>query len=341
MLLSNNFAHGAKHALPCIFAAKSLALNKGEASLFARANPLGFILFKRNCDNPEQVKSLVASLKESVGRDCPILIDQEGGRVARLKPPHWAEYKPARIYGEMYENHGAESAKDLLRKDMKALAGELVALGINVDCAPVLDLLFAGAHDIIGDRAFSGDPEVVAELGEVVCETFIEAGITPVIKHIPGHGRALADSHKELPHVRGANLDDLLARDFAPFSALSKSRLGGQVWAMTAHMTYEALGDDLPMSLSAVSIQKVIRETIGFEGVLICDDLDMKALDAYGSSVAKKAVKALAAGCDLALYCDGKPGVMEELAEELPKISEQALLRLGKTGAGEGNMAVV
>ncbi len=339
MLLSNNFVHGAEHVLPCIFAVEGLTLSKGEASLFEQASPLGFILFKRNCDNPEQVKALVAILKESVGRDCPILIDQEGGRVARLKPPHWGEYKPMRFYGEMYERSGAESAKDSLRKDMRSLAGELTALGINVDCAPVLDLLFDGAHDIVGDRSFSSDPSVVAELGQVVCKTFIEAGVTPIIKHIPGHGRALADSHKELPHVKQAGWDELVAQDFAPFTALSKSEVGAQVWAMTAHMTYEALGDDLPMSLSATSINKVIRESIGFDGVLICDDLDMKALDAYGSSVAKKAVKALDAGCDLALYCDGKLKVMEELANELPRISDEALRRLGNA-SGTNNMVV-
>jgi beta-N-acetylhexosaminidase len=337
---SNNFVQGgAEKALPCIFAVESLALSKGETSLFEQANPFGFILFKRNCDNPEQVKALVDALKESVGRDCPILIDQEGGRVARLKPPHWGEYKPMRFYGEMYERSGAESAKDSLHKDMKALAGELTALGINVDCAPVLDLLFDDAHDIIGDRSFSGDPSVVAELGAVVCETFLEAGVTPIIKHIPGHGRALADSHKELPHVKEADWNELMVLDFAPFAALSKGNLGAQVWAMSAHMTYEALGDALPMSLSTASINKVIRGAIGFDGVLICDDLDMKALDAYGASVAKKAVKALVAGCDLALYCDGKLKVMEELASELPRISDEALRRL-RNVAGVNYMAV-
>jgi len=337
--MKNSFAEGSENVLPCIFAAAGLTLSKGEASLFAQANPLGFILFKRNCDNPAQVKALVEHLKELVGRDCPILIDQEGGRVARLKPPYWGVHKPMRYYGEMYERSGAESAKDSLRADMTALAGELTALGINVDCAPVLDLLFDGAHDIIGDRSFGGDPAIVAELGEVVCEAFIEAGVTPIIKHIPGHGRALSDSHKELPHVKNASFDDLIKKDFAPFTALSKTEVGAQVWAMTAHMTYEALGDDLPMSLSAASIQKVIREEIGFNGVLICDDLDMKALDAYGSSVAKKAVKALTAGCDLALYCAGKLSVMEELASELPRISNGALRRLGNA-AGVNNMAV-
>lgn len=328
MLLSNDFARNAEESLPCIFAMESLSLSNAERSLFAQSNPFGFILFKRNCDNPDQVKSLVRQLKDIVGRDCPILIDQEGGRISRLTPPHWGDYKPMRHYGQLYEQQGADVAKIALREDMGYLAGELEELGINVDCAPVLDLIFDGAHDIIGDRAFSGDPAIIAELGAVVCEMLLNAGVTPIIKHIPGHGRALADSHEELPHVRGAGWDDLVARDFAPFSALAKGKLGSKLWAMTAHMTYEALEDDMPMSLSSHSIDKVIRGHIGFDGVLICDDLDMKALDAYGSSVADKAVRSLDAGCDLALYCAGELDVMDELAEKLPKMSEQTLKRL-------------
>ncbi len=361
--MNNNFVEGAEKSLSCIFAVEGLALSKREASLFEEVNPFGFILFKRNCDNPEQVRILVDALKESVGRDCPILIDQEGGRVARLKPPHWAERNPMRFYGEMYERIGSESAREALRSDMKDLARELTGLGINVNCAPVLDLLFDGAHDIIGDRSFSGDPAVVADLGAVVCETFLEAGVTPIIKHIPGHGRALSDSHKALPRVKGVVWNELVELDFAPFKALSSGVMGRQIWAMTAHMTYDAfagagdvgdvsgdsgvgadgdVGDvngdsgvgadgvgDLPISLSAVAIEKVIRKEIGFDGVLICDDLDMKALDSYGSSVAEKAVKALAAGCDLALYCDGKFDVMEELAAELPQMNSKTLIRLG------------
>lgn len=329
MSFNRKFAKGAEHSLPCIFAVKGLSLSDGEASLFEQANPFGFILFKRNCDNPEQVKALVLDLKERVGRDCPILIDQEGGRVARLRSPHWNEYKPMRFYGEMYERDGVDAAKDCLREDMIRLAGELTALGINVDCAPVLDLLFEDAHEIIGDRSFGSDIGMVAELGTVVCEAFLEAGVMPVIKHIPGHGRALSDSHKSLPHVAGVKRSMLAINDFAPFSILSKGALGQNIWAMTAHMTYEALKVDEPVSLSASVIDKVIRRQIGFDGVLLCDDLDMKALDAYGSTISKKAVKALYAGCDVALYCAGELDKMEELAAHLPKMSDEALRRLG------------
>lgn len=338
-LNSNSFARGAEKTLPCIFAVEGLSLSEGETSLFAQANPFGFILFKRNCDNPEQLKALVGQLKEIVGRDCPILIDQEGGRVARLQPPHWKAYKPMRQYGQMYETQGAQLAMEALREDMTALANELFALGINVNCAPVLDLLFDDAHEIIGDRSFGRDPAMVADLGAVVCEAFLDAGVTPVIKHIPGHGRARADSHDSLPHVADVGRVRLTVNDFAPFSYVSKGEMGARVWAMSAHMTYEAFKDDVPVSLSGGVIDKIIRKQIGFDGVLICDDLDMKALDAYGESVSDRAVKALGAGCDLALYCAGVLEQMEALAADLPQMSKGALYRL-QCGMGAGSASV-
>lgn len=333
LLSGNNFVQGgADKSLPCIFSVEGLSLSEGEASLFSQANPLGFILFKRNCDNPEQVKSLICDLKDKLGRDCPILIDQEGGRVARLQPPHWGKYKPMRAYGEMYEREGSSVAKNALRRDMIELAGEISALGINVNCAPVLDLLFDGAHEIIGDRAFGSDVLMVSQLGEVVCEAFLDAGVVPVIKHIPGHGRALADSHEELPVVKGVYLAELDLTDFAPFRALSKGKAGKSVWAMSAHIKYEAFeGDDLPVSLSHRVVEDVIRRKIGFDGILICDDLDMKALDEYGD-LAQKANMALGAGCDLALYCSGRLEDMDVLAQGLPKISGYALRRLRAGG---------
>jgi len=336
--LSSNrdYSHGAEGALACIFSVSGETLTDRELSVFKDSDPLGFILFKRNCENPEQVKSLVDQLKETVGRDCPILIDQEGGRVQRLRPPHWREYSPMKVFGDLYRED-PEAALEQLRFETLRLSEELVELGINVDCAPVLDLIFDGAHDIVGDRSFSDDPDIVYRLGLSVCRHFLSAGITPIIKHIPGHGRALADSHLELPHV-DADYDDLSKLDFAPFRAIAKSEVGQAVWAMTAHMTYQALETDIPMSLSADSITKVIRDDIGFDGVLICDDLDMKALDAYGT-VSDKANKAIAAGCDLGLYCAGEIEKMEELAENLPKMSEKALKRL-KNAAIFQNMEV-
>lgn len=335
MSLNRDYGHEAEQALACIFSVSGEQLSDSEIALFKAANPLGFILFKRNCDNPQQVKALVDHLKELVGRDCPVLIDQEGGRVQRLKPPHWREHKPMRFFGDAYKDD-PEAALETLRFETLRLAEELVDVGVNVNCAPVLDLCFEGAHDIIGDRAFSDDPAIVARLGLSVCRHFLSVGITPIIKHIPGHGRACADSHLELPYVDAAH-EDLSCLDFAPFREIAKSDVGQAVWAMTAHITYQALGANRPVSLSSSAIQKVIREEIGFDGILICDDLDMKALDEYGSA-SEKANEAINAGCDLGLYCAGEFEKMEELAENLPKLSEKTLKRL-KNAAIFQNMA--
>ncbi len=324
-----DFSLGADAALACIFSVEGLSLTDAERDLFKAANPFGFILFKRNCDTPDQVRALVADLKSLVGRDCPILIDQEGGRVQRLRPPHWREYKPMKYFGDMFAED-QDKALEELRFETLRLAEELVDVGVNVNCAPVLDLIFDGAHDIVGDRAFGDDPRTVARLGASVCRHFLSAGVTPIIKHIPGHGRALADSHLELPRV-GADKDDLSALDFAPFREISSSDVGHAVWAMTAHITYDAfVNDDMPMSLSPSCIQTIIRDDIGFDGVLICDDLDMKALDQYGGA-SEKADKALKAGCDLALYCAGEFDAMESLAKTLPKVSDETLVRLRRS----------
>lgn len=324
-----DFSLGADASLACIFSVEGMTLSQAEKSLFQSANPFGFILFKRNCDTPDQVRALIESLKILVGRDCPILIDQEGGRVQRLRPPHWRAYKPMQYFGDLFSKDG-EKALEELRFETLRLAEELVDVGVNVNCAPVLDLIFNGAHDIIGDRAFSDDPRVVTRLGVSVCRHFLNAGITPIIKHIPGHGRAMADSHLELPRVDAAR-HDLAALDFAPFRDVAASDVGHAVWAMTAHITYDAyVNDDMPMSLSPSCIEGIIRSDIGFDGVIICDDLDMKALDKFGS-VSHRAAKALNAGCDLALYCAGDFGAMEELAEHLPKVSEETLVRLRRS----------
>ncbi len=332
---SINFAKGAENAQACIFSLSGLTPSEDELSLFREANPFGFILFKRNCDTPEQLRGLIQQLKESVGRDCPVLIDQEGGRVQRLKPPHWRDFKPMKYFGDLYETD-KERALEELRFETLRLAEELVDVGVNVNCAPVLDLFFDGAHDIIGDRAFSADPDIVTRLGASVCRHFLSAGITPIIKHIPGHGRAAADSHLELPRL-DTSLNDLSATDFAPFRDISASDVGHAVWAMTAHITYDALDIDHPVSVSDKAIE-TIRGDIGFQGILIGDDLDMKALDAYGGA-ADKAIKSLNAGCDLALYCAGEFNAMRELANNLPKINAQALQRLHKAATLESLVA--
>lgn len=335
-MLKNNFSQGADKALPCIFSVEGLTLSEAEASLFRESNPFGFILFARNCDNPEQVLAVTQALKDCVGRDCPILIDQEGGRVQRLRPPHWRKYKPMRHFGDLYLSD-ADKALEELRFETLRLAEELVEVGVNVDCAPVLDLFFEGAHDIVGDRAFSDDPEIVARLGLSVVRHFLSAGITPIIKHVPGHGRAYADSHLELPSV-DAGHSDLSALDFAPFKDIAASDVGHSVWAMTAHILYPAVDQNDPVSLSANAIKDVIRGEIGFDGVLLCDDLDMKALDSYGS-VSDKAISALDAGCDLGLYCAGEFEKMQELAESLPIMREDTLKRLERAVIADQKVA--
>lgn len=332
---SKDFSVQAQGTLPCIFSLSGFDVTEREASLFREANPLGFILFKRNCDHPPQLKALVRRLKDIVGRDCPVLIDQEGGRVQRLRPPHWREYNPMKYFGDLYAVN-PEKALEELRFETLRLAEELAEAGINVDCAPVLDLSFEGAHDVIGDRAFSGDPEIVARLGLSVCRHLLAAGVTPIIKHIPGHGRARADSHLELPHVN-APIDHLAALDFEPFRHISHSDVGQSIWAMTAHIMYPAIDSNHPVSVSSSAVSDIIRGKIGFQGILIADDLDMKALDSYGGA-SQKAKASLDAGCDLALYCAGVFEVMEELAGGLPTISSKTIERLQRA-ARSGKVA--
>lgn len=326
-LFTADFSKDARDSLACIFSLEGLTINDAERRLFKEANPFGFILFKRNCDEPAQLKALVDDLKDTLGRDCPILIDQEGGRVQRLGAPHWRRFKPMRDFGEHYERD-EQAALEELRFETLRLAEELQELGINVNCAPVLDILFEGAHDIVGDRAFSSDPAVVARLGLSVCRHFLRSGVTPIIKHIPGHGRAMADSHFDLPRVSIAH-DELANADFVPFKALASSDVGSYVWAMTAHIIYDSIDTDLPVSVSDQAVSEVIRGEIGFDGILIADDLDMKALDKFGSA-SDKALASLNAGCDLALYCSGELAKMEELSGNLPFLREKTIKRLQK-----------
>lgn len=325
MSLNKDFAVGAEKASACIFSLSGLELTREERDLFRHSNPFGFILFKRNIDNPQQVCDLISELKDIVGRDCPVLIDQEGGRVQRLRPPHWREYKPMQYFGDLYRQSVNQSLEEI-RFETLRLSDELIDLGVNVDCAPVLDLIIDGAHDIIGDRSFSDDPDIVARLGLSVCRHFLSAGVLPIIKHIPGHGRARADSHLELPCVDTARAE-LTKTDFAPFRDIARSDVGSHVWAMSAHVVYSDIDADHPATLSKTVIDDVIRGDVGFGGVLIGDDLDMKALDAYGSP-SDKALKSLEAGCDLALYCSGEYEVMCELADHVPALSKETLRRL-------------
>lgn len=307
-----------------IFAPAGPVLSDGERRLFAEADPLGFILFARNCIDPEQVRALIGELRSTVGRaDAPVLIDQEGGRVARLRPPHWREAPPPATFVELARRHpgrGAEAAW----LNARLIAAELSELGITVDCAPVLDVPQPGADPVIGDRACGDTAERAALLGHAFCAGLLDGGVLPVIKHIPGHGRAQVDSHTALPVVE-AERDALERVDFVPFRALRE-----MPWAMTAHVVYTALDAERPATLSPVVIQEVIRAAIGFEGVLISDDLCMGALT---GSPAERAIAALSAGCDLALHCNGVLAEMEAVAAACPPLSAATGARLRRARA--------
>ena len=300
---------------PVIFGCAGPRLSDAERRFFEESQPLGFILFQRNCQDPAQTRALIADLRQCLGRaHAPILIDQEGGRVARLKPPHWRLPPAAARIGAL----GGEAGHEAARINARLIADDLHDLGVTINCAPVLDIPTADAHEVIGDRAFGVDPVATAELGAAVCGGLMAGGILPVIKHIPGHGRARADSHHALP-VTGASLETLRASDFAPFAALHQ-----RPWAMTAHMVYSAV-DDAPATLSKPLIERVIRGDMGFGGVLFSDDLSMRAL---GGALGERAAAALDAGCDLVEHCNGKLAEMIEVAAMVGSLSEAARRRL-------------
>lgn len=286
-------------------------LTDAERAFFADARPLGFILFRRNCVEPSQVRALVADLRAAVGWQAPVLIDQEGGRVARLQPPHWPKLPAARRLGDLAARD-PEAAREAARTHGRLLAALLSDLGIDVDCAPVADVPVAGAHDVIGDRAFGTDPTLVATLARAQAEGLLEGGVLPVVKHVPGHGRAGADSHQELPVVT-VPLAALRGQDFAPFRDLADMPL-----AMAAHVVYTALDPGAPASTSAAVIAEVVRGWIGFDGLLLSDDLSMQALS---GTLPERALAVLAAGCDAALHCNGDFAEMQAIAARAPALS--------------------
>ncbi|WP_371876854.1 beta-N-acetylhexosaminidase [Phenylobacterium sp. LH3H17] len=293
-------------------------LSREEKAFFADIAPWGFILFARNIESPDQVRRLVDDLRATVDRpDAPVLIDQEGGRVQRLGPPHWRRYPPSRAYGELPAND-LLLGREIARLGARLLAHDLAGLGINVDCLPVLDVPVEGAHAVIGDRAYARSPEGVAVLGRAACEGLIAGGVLPVIKHIPGHGRAMADSHQALPVV-DAPYEDLEARDFAPFRMLSDMPM-----AMTAHVVYTAIDPKQPATTSRKVLRQVIRGAIGFDGLVMSDDLSMKAL---GGGFADRARAALAAGCDVVLHCNGDMAEMKAVVSGTKTLSGRALRR--------------
>ena len=301
-----------------ILGCSGLSLSREEEAFFRDVQPWGFILFARNVETPDQVRRLVDQLRATVDRpDAPVLIDQEGGRVQRLGPPHWRRYPPGRAYGELASNDPL-LRREITRLGARLLAHDLAALGINVDCVPVLDVPVAGAHDVIGDRAYAKTPDGVALLGRAACEGLIAGGVLPVIKHIPGHGRAMADSHHDLPVVETA-YDELDAWDFAPFKMLSDMPM-----AMTAHVVYSAVDAKRPATTSKKAMRQVIRGAIGFDGLVMSDDLSMKAL---GGEFADRARDSLAAGCDVVLHCNGDMAEMKAVLDGTKALSGQALRR--------------
>jgi beta-N-acetylhexosaminidase len=301
-----------------IVGCRGLVFTPEEKTFFRRFDPWGLILFQRNCQSPEQIKALVASFRILNGRsDAPVLIDQEGGRVQRLKPPLWRQYPPARIFGDIYQND-RDAAQEAVYLITRLIAEDLHALGITVDCLPVLDLPQPDADRIIGDRAYGSEREVVATLAAKAATGLMHGGVLPVIKHVPGHGRATADSHLELPVIT-TDADILRETDFAPFKDLSDLPL-----AMTAHVIYEAFDSDQPATLSPTIVNDVIRGHMGFDGLIMSDDLSMKALSA---SFEQRTAKAFTAGCDVVLHCNGDMAEMEAIALNTPRLESKSLKR--------------
>lgn len=290
-----------------IFGLAGPAVLEAEAAFFRDIDPWGFILFARNIETPDQVRRLTASLREAVGRDAPILIDQEGGRVQRLRPPHWRNWKPVQ---SLFDGADEARALEATRLRYRIIAEELRAVGIDVNCAPLLDVLAPEGHNIIGDRALGRDPDTVARRGLEVCNGLLAGGVLPVIKHIPGHGRASADSHLSLPRV-DTPLAKLTRTDFAPFKALADQPLG-----MTAHVVFDALDPDACATESA-SVISMIRDDLGFDGLLMTDDLSMKALS---GTMTRRTQRAIGAGCDVILHCNGVLTEMEEIAGWTPTL---------------------
>ncbi|MGA0531469.1 beta-N-acetylhexosaminidase [Hansschlegelia sp. KR7-227] len=298
-----------------------LALTTDERAFFRDAEPWGLILFGRNVESGDQIRALCAEFRDVVGRpDAPVLIDQEGGRVQRVRPPLALSHPPAARYGALHVQD-ARAGVEAARIGAEAIAVELAALGVTIDCLPVLDLPVDGMTKAIGDRAYGDTTDAVAELGQAVIDGMLAGGVLPVIKHMPGHGRATVDSHFHLPRV-SADRATLEATDFAPFRALASAPIG-----MTGHIVFDAIDPERPATLSPIVIADVVRGFIGFDGLLLTDDLSMKALS---GSVGGSAAAAIAAGCDIALHCNGDMGEMQEVAAAAPRLEGRSAERAAR-----------
>ena len=295
-----------------------LELSATEREFIRAKRPWGFILFKRNVETPDQVSALVRELRDCLGEtDAPVLIDQEGGRVARLGPPHWPAYPPGATFGALYDLDSALGLK-AARLSSRLIAADLIDLGITVDCLPLADVPVAGADAVIGNRAYGTEPGKVAAIARAITEGLAQGGVLPVLKHIPGHGRAAADSHFRLPTV-DTSREELERTDFAAFQPLADLPM-----AMTAHVVFSALDPAQPATTSATIIRQVIRGVIGFQGLLMSDDVSMNAL---AGSIAERTRAIVNAGCDVVLHCNGKLDEMRDVARETPELAGEALDR--------------
>ena len=309
---------------PAIFGLSGPVLTEDERAFFRECDPAGYILFGRNCVDPEQLRALTDDLRSIHGRERLLVsIDQEGGRVARLRPPHWAGYPSGEAFDKLYQVAPA-SAIEAARANATAMGLELSAMGITVDYQPPLDLRVPGAHDVIGDRSLGSDPMQVAALGRAVLEGLAAGGVAGCIKHMPGHGRTDVDTHKALPTVTAsaAELED----DLAPFRTLNHALIG-----MTGHLVFTAWDAENPATLSETVIRDVIRGEIGFDGLLLTDDIDMEAL---GGTIPERAARAHAAGCDIILNCWAKMNDMQGICAALPAMSDTTAARIDRALAG-------
>ncbi len=300
-----------------IFGCLGPQLTKGESAFFRDCNPWAFILFARNIETPNQVRKLCTDLRESVGRDALIFVDQEGGRVQRLGPPHWRKAPFAGLFADIYDVD-KRAARRATWLNFRLIADELRSVGITANCAPVLDLPVLGADPIISDRAFSSKPEIMIDLAHACMAGLSAGGVVPVIKHLPGHGRAQVDSHKSLPIIT-ESLATLRQSDLIPFKALNQAPM-----AMTAHVVVNAVDPNAPITISKKAMSKIIRNELGYDGLVMSDDLEMKALSGGLTHLTEQS---LAAGCDVVLQCSGKIPAMVKIAKGLRPLSPKSLAR--------------
>jgi beta-N-acetylhexosaminidase len=314
---------GHKKMKPVIFGLSSLILTDDEKSFFADVNPAGYILFKRNIESRSQLKALTDGLRALHGRDdVLILIDQEGGRVARMQSPVWPEFPAGNTFDAVYDI-SPMTAIEAARNNAEAIAIMLAEVGINVNAMPMLDVRVADTHAAIGDRSFGSEPQRVAAMGRAVIDGLRRGGVVGIIKHMPGQGRAVVDTHHDLPHVTASAEE--LEQDLSPFHALSDAPMG-----MTGHVIFEAWDKDRPATMSPTIIYDIIRTRIRFDGLLMSDDLQMNALS---GDIADRAANCIKAGCDIALYCSGDLADMVAIADKLPEITDAAKERLNRAMA--------